>query len=89
MLKLGDIIEFGGIIGGVSLASINSILSVVCFLISIVVGIINLVYRFKKVMEDGKISEEEKEELINEICKLQDEIKQYVGENENGDNKSK
>lgn len=61
----------------ISLAEFKTILDIILLIVSILNLVIILIFKLRKYLKDGKLTEEEKADLINDITKLQNTAKQF------------
>jgi len=61
----------------ISLAEFKTILDIILLIVSILNLLIILILKLRKYLKDGKLTEEEKADLINDITKLQNTAKQF------------
>lgn len=61
----------------ISLAEFKTILDIILLIVSILNLLIILFFKLRKYLKDGKLTEEEKADLINDITKLQNTAKQF------------
>ena len=67
----------GTVLASVSIAEVKDVISIVFLCIQIAVLILGITIKFfKYYSNDGKIDEKEKEDLINDITKIEDKIKE-------------
>lgn len=71
-----------GIIGAVTAAEIGAWiifgLSLISALCSAAIGIWNMIEKFKKAKVDGNISDEEKKDILSEIDKITEDVKNKI-----------
>lgn len=71
-----------GIILGIAnvefMANIYLILGCLSFVLGIVAGIIRLVLLFKKALKDGKIDENEAEDIANQVENIKNDIDEQI-----------
>lgn len=75
--------QYTSLLLGISLVDIQSILSVLLLIISLVVGIINLVLIIKKALKDGKIDEDEKKEITEAVTDIAVKVEDITEKVEN------
>ena len=61
----------------ISLAEFKTILDIILLIVSILNLLIILFFKLRRYLKDGKLTEEEKADLINDITKLQNTAKQF------------
>lgn len=84
---ISDASAGGGLILGLSLTDIYTLLGIVLSVGSIIVLIVNFILRIYDRVKDGKFTNEEKAETAKEILELKDEIEKLQKElDENGKN---
>lgn len=89
MTKALSSIEFTTLFAGITLMDVQAILSMALMGISIVIGIINLIILFKKFLEDGKIDDNEKKQLMEaseQILTEVEKLKEQIDDNNNNRN---
>ena len=60
---------------GFGLENVEQIVSIIALVISIALGIVGIVLKFKKYVKDGELSKEELEDLINDVNELKNKSK--------------
>lgn len=79
MNKIAAVLEgvnIGGFILGLSLSDIYTLFGIISFAISILSGILVIFLKVKKALADGKLSDDEIKELIDDIEHLKEEVKE-------------
>lgn len=76
MSKILDISEAITLVLGISLMDIESILSICIMAVSLIVGVINLVFKIINASKDGKITDEEKKGILEELEKMKEDIEE-------------
>ena len=61
---------------GLGLADVETIASIVALVVSIGLGVFSIVIKYKAYSQDGKIDNKELKDLINDVDKLKEEIKE-------------
>lgn len=64
--------EVGTFIAGISIVQVNQVLSTICFAISAILGIVNIIIKVKRALSDGKLSDEELKEIEKAIEDLRE-----------------
>lgn len=71
-----------GVIGAITAAEIGAwvifALSLISACCSAVIGIFNMVEKFKKAKADGIITDEEKKDILSEVDKIAEDIKDKI-----------
>lgn len=69
--------NIGGFVLGLTLADIYAVLGIISFAISIISGILVIVLKIKKALEDKKLTTEEIEDIKKELEELEEKTKNY------------
>lgn len=75
-MKSLDIICATGATTSVLTVTLQSVVSIVSGVVAITAGIITIILKLKKYYSDKHLSDEEQEDLLNELEKVQDNIDQ-------------
>lgn len=73
MIKL-DVAHYLTLILGITLSEVETVLSIICLLLSIGFGIFGIVLKYKKYIADGKLDKKEIEDLLKDVNELKDKI---------------
>ena len=72
----------GTVLAGVSMASLVDIMTIVFLAVQIFVLLLGITIKFIKFCQDGKITEEEANELLNDVNNIKDKIDQESNKND-------
>lgn len=86
LIILSDASASGGLIFGLTLTQIYTILGIILTIASILVLIINFILRMYDRLKDGKLDNNEKAETAKEILELKEEIDRLQKELNKHDN---
>lgn len=65
------------------LSHAEDVLSIICLVISSILGIVSIVLKVKKSLEDKKLEKSEVDEILDDVKALTDEVKNAIDKTEN------
>lgn len=86
LIILSDASASGGLIFGLTLTQLYTLLGIILTVLSIIVLIINFILRLYDRLKDGKFTNEEKAETAKEILELKETIDKLQKELDKHDN---
>lgn len=75
-------IEYTSLFAGLTMTNIQNIFSLIMMVVSVLIGLVNLVLVIKKALADGKVDAQEEAEILESINKLQEAITEGVNNND-------
>lgn len=75
MKNISTFLHYLCLVLGLGLGDIEVIVSIIALVVSIALGVFTIVIKYKAYKQDGKIDKKELEDLIKEVNKIKEEVK--------------